>query len=395
MKKDWTYKKLGEVCEKCKNIHWEEFDETKSFSYIDLSSVNRESLSIKDPQTITKTNAPSRAKQIVKEGDIIFATTRPTLRRVCMIPASFDGQVCSTGFSLLRPKKEVLSEWIFYILQSEDFYRYIEPLQTGANYPAVTDSVVKKYRICIPPLSEQSRIVSRLDAAFGEIEGLKAKAEAQLREARALFQAALAKEMKPKQGWEEKKLKEIGTTQTGTTPSKNDKDNYGDFIPFIRPSEIDYDGCGGLKYDSEIKLSEKGLSNGRLFKAGSILMVCIGATISKVGVTSEDVSCNQQINVLKPKQEYDSKFIYYAMRNEDFKQKVIKEGTSSQATLPIINKGKWENLSLSLPPLPVQQSIVSRLDALSEKVRELEETQKKVIAECDALKQALLREVFE
>ena len=83
------------------------------------------------------------------------------------------------------------------------------------------------------------------------------------------------------------------------------------------------------------------------------------------------------------------------MRNEDFKQKVIKEGTSSQATLPIINKGKWENLSLSLPPLPVQQSIVSRLDALSEKVRELEEAQKKVIAECDALKQALLREVFE
>lgn len=293
---------------------------------------------------------------------------------------------------VLRPKRNlILDEFMVLYLNFANLQSFI----TGVTVPKLNQEKMRSISIPLPPLSEQSRIVTRLDAAFGEIEGLKAKAEAQLREARTLFQAALTQEMKPKQGWEEKKLKEIGTTQTGTTPSKNDKDNYGDFIPFIRPSEIDYDGCGGLKYDSEIKLSEKGLSNGRLFKAGSILMVCIGATISKVGVTSEDVSCNQQINVLKPKQEYDSKFIYYAMRNEDFKQKVIKEGTSSQATLPIINKGKWENLSLSLPPLPVQQSIVSRLDALSEKVRELEETQKKVIAECDALKQALLREVFE
>ena len=153
--------------------------------------------------------------------------------------------------------------------------------------------------------------------------------------------------MEPKEGWEEKALKELGMTQTGTTPSKNDKENYGDFIPFIRPSEIDYDDCGNIDYNSQIKLSEKGLSAGRLFKKGSILMVCIGATISKVGFVTQDVSCNQQINVLTPKKEYYYKFIYYAMRNKEFKDKVIKEGTSSQATLPIINKGKWERLTIS------------------------------------------------
>ena len=97
MKEGWTYKKLGEVCEKSKNIRWEEIDDKKSFSYIDLSSVDRDSLSVIEPQIITKANAPSRAKQIVNEGDILFATTRPTLRRVCLIPNSYDGQVCSTG----------------------------------------------------------------------------------------------------------------------------------------------------------------------------------------------------------------------------------------------------------------------------------------------------------
>lgn len=188
MKEGWTYKKLGEVCEKSKNIRWEDIDETKSFSYIDLSSVDRKSLSIKDPQTITQANAPSRAKQIVKEGDVLFATTRPTLRRVCLIPPSFDGQICSTGFCVLRPRREIVPKWIYYLLQNDKFYHYIEPLQTGASYPAVTDNTVKDYLTQIPPLSEQLSIVSHLDSSFSHIDTLKANAEKQLNEAKALFQ---------------------------------------------------------------------------------------------------------------------------------------------------------------------------------------------------------------
>lgn len=402
MKKDWTYKKLGEVCEILNGL-WKgkkppfvnvgvirNANFTKEFT---LRFDNIEYLDVEERQY---------AKRKLQKGDLILEKSGGSDKQPVGRTVLFDKEEGDFSFSnftsvlRIKDKKELISKFLYTYLLF--IYKRGDTLSMQRAATGIHNIELDKYldiSIPLPPLSEQSRIVSRLDAAFGEIEGLKAKAEAQLREARTLFQAALTQEMKPKQGWEEKKLKEIGTTQTGTTPSKTDKENYGDFIPFIRPSEIDYDGSGSIKYDSEIKLSEKGLSNGRLFKAGSILMVCIGATISKVGVTSEDVSCNQQINVLNPKQEYDSKFIYYAMRNEDFKQKVIKEGTSSQATLPIINKGKWENLSLSLPPLPVQQSIVSRLDALSEKVRELEEAQKKVIAECDALKQALLREVFE
>ena len=83
------------------------------------------------------------------------------------------------------------------------------------------------------------------------------------------------------------------------------------------------------------------------------------------------------------------------MRNDDFKKKVIKEGTSAQATLPIINKSKWENLTLFLPSDKEQQIIVEHLDSLSNNVKELEEISRKTVAECDALKQALLRQIFE
>lgn len=292
---------------------------------------------------------------------------------------------------VLRPKRDILiDEFLVYYLN----YENLQPFITGVTVPKLNQEKMRSIIIPVTSNKEQQRIVSRLDAAFSHIDELKANAEKQLSEARALFQKSLAKAMEPKEGWKVKTLKEIGITQTGTTPSKSDLSNYGDFIPFIRPSEIDCDGCGSIDYNSEIKLSEKGLKNGRLFKKQSILMVCIGATIGKVGYCTQDVSCNQQINVLTPiKDSY--KFIYYAMRNKDFNDKVIKGGTSAQATLPIINKGKWEAMTIFLPSLSEQQRIVKRLDALSAHVRELEENQKKIISECDALKQALLRKVFE
>jgi type I restriction enzyme S subunit len=130
MKEGWTYKKLGEVCEKSNKINWNKNTEDESYVYIDLSSVDRETLSILTPQIIDKSNAPSRAKQIVKTGDVIFATTRPTLRRTSIISKKYNNQICSTGFCVLRPQKDVLTEWVFYNLQYDGFYNMIIRIRT-------------------------------------------------------------------------------------------------------------------------------------------------------------------------------------------------------------------------------------------------------------------------
>lgn len=83
------------------------------------------------------------------------------------------------------------------------------------------------------------------------------------------------------------------------------------------------------------------------------------------------------------------------MRNKNFNDLVIKIAKSAQATLPIINKTKWENLSIFVPSLSAQEEIVARLDALSENVRKLEEINRRTIAECDALRQSILRQIFD
>lgn len=164
-------------------------------------------------------------------------------------------------------------------------------------------------------------------------------------------------------GWKEKRLGEVGLTQTGYTPSKSDSQNYGNYIPFIRPAELNVDSNGGIEYDSEIKLSEIGLKKTRLIKANSVLMCCIGS-VGKTGFTDRDVTCNQQINTLTPNSDLFPKFAYYALISPSFQEKTIKIANSAKATLAIISKGKWENLSIPVPPLEEQKRIVEKLDKI-------------------------------
>jgi type I restriction enzyme S subunit len=187
-------------------------------------------------------------------------------------------------------------------------------------------------------------------------------------------------------------LGDIGITQTGTTPSTSKKEYYGDFIPFIKPADIDIFGDGVIRYDNE-GLSEEGANVGRIMKEGSVLMVCIGATIGKVGFVNRDVSCNQQINSLTVKKDFEPKLFCYAMRTKEFYHQVIRN--SSQATLPIINKSKWENLLVHYPKaIAEQRAIVTKLDALSEQTKKLEAIYQQKLADLEELKKSVLRRAF-
>ncbi|WP_304209804.1 restriction endonuclease subunit S, partial [Helicobacter canis] len=154
---------LGEVCEKISNIKWKEM-QNQTFKYIDLTSVDRENCQITQTQTITKENAPSRAQQIVQTDDVICGTTRPTLQRYCHITKTYDKQICSTGFCVLRAnKKYILPKWIFFNLKTSKFLNHIERFQQGASYPSIADTDLKKFQIPLPPLKVQNEIVELLD----------------------------------------------------------------------------------------------------------------------------------------------------------------------------------------------------------------------------------------
>ena len=156
------WKSLGDLVLPTQNIKWKET--LSSYRYIDLSSVDKVNNNIGETLEISSKNAPSRAQKIVKEADIIFATTRPTQMRVAIIPKQFNEQIASTGYCILRAnQEEVIPKWIYYNLSLARFKAYLEENQSGVAYPAISDGLVKEFMIPVPSLKEQKRIVEILD----------------------------------------------------------------------------------------------------------------------------------------------------------------------------------------------------------------------------------------
>ena len=142
-----------------------------SFTYIDLSSVDNEVGRIASPKILPGKDAPSRARKVVKARDVIFATTRPYLKGIALVPAEYDEQICSTGFSVLRAQPDVLlPRWLYYACRSNLVLDQVLPHMRGASYPAVTDRDVLAATIPIPPLAERQRIVARIKKLAARIE---------------------------------------------------------------------------------------------------------------------------------------------------------------------------------------------------------------------------------
>lgn len=154
--------KLKDVCMKTSNIKWK--STTGQYRYIDLSSVDIQTHSIISTIEIDKMSAPSRAQQIVQEDDVIFATTRPTQMRACIIPTQYNGDICSTGYCVLRvDTKILLPRFLFFSLTVSGFKTYLSNNLTLGNYPSISNNTLLEYEVPVPSLANQQRIVAILD----------------------------------------------------------------------------------------------------------------------------------------------------------------------------------------------------------------------------------------
>jgi len=399
MREGWEMKKLGEVCivergSSPRPIEKYQTTSTDGVNWIkigDTKGVDKYIYTTKEK--ITKEGAEK--SRYVKEGDFILSNSMSFGKPFIM---KTDGYI-HDGWFVFRLPDYLDKDFFYYLLTSPVVQEQIQGLGSGSVVKNISGDLVKKVDLVIPPLPEQQQIVAYLDQTFAKLNQAKANTLQNLKNAKELFETELQSIMengKMKVGngeWEEKKLKEIGITQTGNTPKTNEPDNYGDYIPFVKPPHFLKDGTIDTK---DSFLSEKGLKNGRLFKENTILMVCIGATIGKTGFTKIPVSSNQQINGLTPKAEYDARFFYYAMISKYFQSKVMEEGKGAQATLPIINKSKWENLTIPFPKsLQTQQEIVAKLDALKTQTQALEASYQAKLNNLEELYSGILKRAFE
>ena len=165
----WKVAELGNFLQKTKTE-----DPTKNpdkeFIYIDVSAVSNNFFKIISDQKLLGKDAPSRARKQIQTGDIIFATVRPTLQRIAMIPKQYNDQICSTGYCVLRVKDNIDRYFLFHYLCSDIVRRFVQGSQKGVSYPAIRDGVLFEIKLPFPDIKEQKIIGQALFAIDKKIE---------------------------------------------------------------------------------------------------------------------------------------------------------------------------------------------------------------------------------
>lgn len=393
MKEGWTYKKLGEVGTFYRGINFAKSDFVKDgfpcihygqihttfgpVTYEHLSCIPREM--VKDDKLASK-------------GNLIIAITSEDVEASCKCTTWMGDYDIAVGAHAAIYKHQLNPIFVSYFFKSPVFQKEKEQYVHGFKVMEIKPSDIAK--ISIPVLSEQEQqaIVSRLDSAFAQIDLLKANAEKQLEEARKLFQAELTEAMKPKEGWEEKTLKEVSIISGDYGLSVSSKPF--DSVRYLRITDIT--DWGELN-DDKVSANIDNNKTQEELEEGDILFARTGATVGKTLVYRKDFGeclyAGYLIRYRLNKEKVLPRFMHYRTHSKEYYDWVfINQEAAAQ---PNISAKKYNLLSVCFPSISEQQKIVSRLDALSANVKKLEELQQKTLAECDALKQAMLREVFE
>lgn len=183
--------------------------------------------------------------------------------------------------------------------------------------------------------------------------------------------------------WEVKRIKDIGTVVTGSTPSTSDMENYGNEYLFVSP--VDLSGNKYI-YNTQKKLSSKGYNLSRKIPTGAVLFTCIGSTIGKMGVTISSLACNQQINAIICNSNVNNEYLFYELSN---RAKQIKLLAGEQA-VPIVNKSDFENIRILLSPLSEQQKIAEILNVWEKAI----EKQTQLIEKLELRKKGLMQQLL-
>ena len=166
-------------------------------------------------------------------------------------------------------------------------------------------------------------------------------------------------------GWKWVKLGEVGIVITGKTPSSKHPEDWGYDMPFVTPT--DFKNYRKFTYDSERYLSSVGINKlkNKVLPEDSILVTCIGY-IGKVVMNKVPVVTNQQINSIIPDRNIVfPDFLYYVLV---YNYEIFRSFESNGTAVPILNKTDFENIEVSLPPLPEQKAIAEVLSSIDDKI---------------------------
>ena len=389
MKKGWQKKQLGDIIQKTEMVDPLQSPETE-FDYIDVSSVSNSTFQIEGTHRLKGKDAPSRARRLVRAKDVIFATVRPTLQRIAIVPEHLDNQICSTGYLILRPKAEIDHRFVFYSLFTENFMSQMKSLQKGASYPAVTDGEVRAQMIPLPPLPEQRRIVGILDKAFEGIATAKANAERNLQNARAVFESHLQSAFTQRgKGWTFRKISEVANHSLGKMLDK--AKNKGKPQPYLRNINVRW-----FAFDLSDLLQMPFLpeESAKYTAVKGDVMICEGGYPGRAAIWAQDypIYFQKALHRVRFHEPMHNKWFVYYLYAQD-RSGELKRHFSGTGIQHFTGEA-LARFELPLPPIPELRRAVSKFEELSTETQRLATIYQRKLATLEELKKSLLHQAF-
>ena len=373
----------------------------EDFYYIDIDAIDNKNQVVTEAKKIKTAQAPSRASRKLHTGDTVFSLVRPYLKNIAYIDVQLSDCIASTGFFVCTPNTALNDKYLYRLMVSSYVVDGLNKHMKGDNSPSIRKDDIENYPFPLPPLSEQQRIVERIEELFAKLDEAKERLQEvadsfAVRKAAILhkaFTGELTKQWRRENGvsdesWKEKKLGEICTIGSGGTPSRKHEEYYNGNIPWVKTGELNHDWI----YDTEEKITEAGMNNSsaRLFPVNTVIVAMYGATIGKTAILAVPATTNQACACFVCKAGLIYNYLYWYFISQ--KENLIK--SSKGGAQPNISQTILKQYYISLPTIPEQHEIVRLIDDLLARERAAQQAAEQALASIDLMKKSILARAF-
>jgi type I restriction enzyme S subunit len=388
MKEGWKYVRLGDVATYINGFAFKPDD--WSSNGIPIIRIQNLTDSSRAFNYCSREDVP--LKFYVDDGDILISWSATLgVFEWCNGKALLNQHI----FKVVFNKMEINKQYFKYAI-----YMSIDEMSkhtNGATMKHIRKGDFDNIRIPLPPLPEQERIVSLLDAEFAKIDAIKANAEKQLQDAKALFQSALKDYLTPKEGWEEKTLKEITSKiGSGATPKGGRKVYIKEGCSLIRSMNVHY---GFFKYDDLAHINDEAARqlNGVEIYEDDVLFNITGASIARCCVVPNNIlpaRVNQHVSILRTRKEMVlPSFLSYMLISPIHQKELLQIGEAG-STRQALTKTNLEEHIVTIPLIEEQHRIMEKIEQFSAKIKSLQSNFDTTVTLCNDLKQSILKDIF-
>lgn len=353
----------------------------------DIDLVNCKKISKEDFQTLVKSNCQPNI------GDVLLSKDGTVGKTAIVYENNF---VLLSSLAILSPNANLDSKFLFHFLNSPRFQDTAVKAKTGAAIKRIVLKTIKEFKIPVPPLPEQKRIVTKLDALFERIDKSIALLEENIKQTELLM-ASVLDEVFGGKNWQFEKLENITSKiGSGSTPKGGQKAYKTEGISLIRSMNV-HDGVftsKGLAFIDDNQ-AEK-LSNVEIEK-DDVLFNITGASVARCCVVDNSIlpaRVNQHVSIIRPKKMLNPFFLQLFLVSPKTKSTLLFS-SSGGATREAITKTMINNFEVPVPPISEQEQIVKKYINLKEKIDLIKKEQNDKLSNLKSLKESILDKAFK